>query len=156
MQSGQGLRRELLRFVWGNRAAAGGDVRTVDVHVRRLREKIEPSPSDRNMYIRNGAWGIISGFGNVERTQKRMKGALQGSVYPGSCSFSLGGKGRWAENEQTRKTKNRIRRMKLQGKQEEPGQIVSEKVEKKREETRGKTKEKASSDSSGRRVEAAG
>ena len=39
-------REELLRFVWGNRAAAGGDVRTVDVHVRRLREKIEPSPSD--------------------------------------------------------------------------------------------------------------
>ena len=32
-------REELLGYVWGNKAAAGGDVRTVDVHVRRLREK---------------------------------------------------------------------------------------------------------------------
>ena len=49
-------REELLRFVWGNRAAAGGDVRTVDVHVRRLREKIEPSPSDpKYVYTK---WGV--------------------------------------------------------------------------------------------------
>ena len=46
----------LLRFVWGNRAAAGGDVRTVDVHVRRLREKIEPSPSDPK-YVHT-KWGV--------------------------------------------------------------------------------------------------
>ena len=49
-------REELLRFVWGNRAAAGGDVRTVDVHVRRLREKIEPSPSDPK-YVHT-KWGV--------------------------------------------------------------------------------------------------
>ena len=48
-------REELLRFVWGNRAA-GGDVRTVDVHVRRLREKIEPSPSDPK-YVHT-KWGV--------------------------------------------------------------------------------------------------
>ena len=39
-------REALLSYVWGNKAMDGGDVRTVDVHVRRLREKIEPSPSD--------------------------------------------------------------------------------------------------------------
>lgn len=49
-------REELLRFVWGNKAAATGDVRTVDVHVRRLREKIEPSPSDPK-YVHT-KWGV--------------------------------------------------------------------------------------------------
>ena len=49
-------REELLRSVWGHRAAAGGDVRTVDVHVRRLREKIEPSPSDPR-YVHT-KWGV--------------------------------------------------------------------------------------------------
>lgn len=49
-------RENLLRFVWGNKAAAGGDVRTVDVHVRRLREKIEPSPSDPR-YVHT-KWGV--------------------------------------------------------------------------------------------------
>ena len=34
----------------------GGDVRTVDVHVRRLREKIEPSPSDPK-YVHT-KWGV--------------------------------------------------------------------------------------------------
>ena len=49
-------REELLKLVWGNRAAAGGDVRTVDVHVRRLREKVEPSPSEPR-YIHT-KWGV--------------------------------------------------------------------------------------------------
>lgn len=49
-------REELLRLVWGSKAAATGDVRTVDVHVRRLREKIEPSPSDP-MYVHT-KWGV--------------------------------------------------------------------------------------------------
>ena len=49
-------REELLKLVWGNRAAAGGDVRTVDVHVRRLREKVEPSPSEPK-YIHT-KWGV--------------------------------------------------------------------------------------------------
>ena len=39
-------RETLLSLVWGNKATDSGDVRTVDVHVRRLREKVEPSPSD--------------------------------------------------------------------------------------------------------------
>ena len=39
-------RETLLTYVWGNKAMDNGDVRTVDVHVRRLREKIEPSPSE--------------------------------------------------------------------------------------------------------------
>ena len=37
-------REELLKLVWG--ADYPGDVRTVDVHVRRLREKIEANPSE--------------------------------------------------------------------------------------------------------------
>lgn len=49
-------REELLRFVWGNKAAAGGDVRTVDVHVRRLREKVEPNPSEPK-YVHT-KWGV--------------------------------------------------------------------------------------------------
>lgn len=37
-------RETLLNLVWGSDYP--GDVRTVDVHVRRLREKIEPNPSE--------------------------------------------------------------------------------------------------------------
>jgi DNA-binding response OmpR family regulator len=49
-------REALLSFVWGNKASESGDVRTVDVHVRRLREKIEPSPSDPK-YVHT-KWGV--------------------------------------------------------------------------------------------------
>ena len=49
-------RESLLTYVWGNRAMENGDVRTVDVHVRRLREKIEPSPSDPK-YVHT-KWGV--------------------------------------------------------------------------------------------------
>lgn len=55
-------REALLNYVWGNRAMDSGDVRTVDVHVRRLREKIEPSPSDPRYVHTNGAWDIISEY----------------------------------------------------------------------------------------------
>ena len=37
-------RESLLKIVWGEDYP--GDVRTVDVHVRRLREKIEANPSE--------------------------------------------------------------------------------------------------------------
>ncbi len=49
-------REALLTYVWGNKAMENGDVRTVDVHVRRLREKIEPSPSDPK-YVHT-KWGV--------------------------------------------------------------------------------------------------
>jgi len=49
-------RESLLAFVWGNRAMDNGDVRTVDVHVRRLREKIEPSPSAPQFV--HTKWGV--------------------------------------------------------------------------------------------------
>lgn len=49
-------REALLASVWGNKAMDSGDVRTVDVHVRRLREKIEPSPSDPK-YVHT-KWGV--------------------------------------------------------------------------------------------------
>ncbi|MBT9810431.1 response regulator [Enterocloster citroniae] len=49
-------REALLTYVWGNKAMDSGDVRTVDVHVRRLREKIEPSPSNPK-YVHT-KWGV--------------------------------------------------------------------------------------------------
>ena len=47
-------REALLKLVWG--ADYPGDVRTVDVHIRRLREKIETSPSEPK-YVHT-KWGV--------------------------------------------------------------------------------------------------
>lgn len=47
-------RENLLKLIWG--ADYPGDVRTVDVHVRRLREKIEPNPSEPR-YVKT-KWGV--------------------------------------------------------------------------------------------------
>ena len=46
-------REELLKTIWGEDYP--GDVRTVDVHVRRLREKLERNPSEPR-YVRT-KWG---------------------------------------------------------------------------------------------------
>ena len=47
-------RENLLNLVWGYEYP--GDVRTVDVHVRRLREKIESNPSEPK-YVHT-KWGV--------------------------------------------------------------------------------------------------
>ncbi len=47
-------REELLKMVWG--ADYPGDVRTVDVHIRRLREKIEERPGEPK-YVHT-KWGV--------------------------------------------------------------------------------------------------
>lgn len=47
-------RDELLKMVWG--VDYPGDARTVDVHIRRLREKIEENPSDP-LYVQT-KWGM--------------------------------------------------------------------------------------------------
>ena len=47
-------RAKLLELIWGQ--GFPGDERTVDVHVRRLREKIEENPSDPR-YVRT-KWGV--------------------------------------------------------------------------------------------------
>lgn len=47
-------RENLLEIIWGRDYP--GDVRTVDVHVRRLREKIEPNPSEPK-YVHT-KWGV--------------------------------------------------------------------------------------------------
>ena len=47
-------RENLLKSIWG--ADYPGDVRTVDVHIRRLREKIEDSPSDPRYILTK--WGV--------------------------------------------------------------------------------------------------
>lgn len=49
-------REKLLAAIWENRNTETGDVRTVDVHVRRLREKIEPLPSAPR-YVHT-KWGV--------------------------------------------------------------------------------------------------
>ncbi len=54
-------RESLLKLVWGSDYP--GDVRTVDVHIRRLREKIEKSPSEPG-YVHT-KWGVGYYF-NVE------------------------------------------------------------------------------------------
>lgn len=54
-------REALLKLVWGSDYP--GDVRTVDVHIRRLREKIEKSPSEPG-YVHT-KWGVGYYF-NVE------------------------------------------------------------------------------------------
>ena len=48
------MRENLLGLVWGKDYP--GDVRTVDVHVRRLREKIETNPSEPK-YVHT-KWGV--------------------------------------------------------------------------------------------------
>ena len=47
-------REQLLKTIWG--PSYPGDARTVDVHVRRLREKIEATPADPK-YIHT-KWGV--------------------------------------------------------------------------------------------------
>lgn len=47
-------REDLLSIIWGYEYP--GDLRTVDVHVRRLREKVEPNPSEPS-YIHT-KWGV--------------------------------------------------------------------------------------------------
>ena len=47
-------RESLLDIVWGYDYP--GDIRTVDVHVRRLREKIEPNPAEPKFIITK--WGV--------------------------------------------------------------------------------------------------
>lgn len=53
-------RENLLNIVWGYEYP--GDVRTVDVHIRRLREKIEPHPSEPR-YVHT-KWGVGYYFQN--------------------------------------------------------------------------------------------
>ena len=53
-------RENLLNLVWG--ADYPGDVRTVDVHIRRLREKIESNPSEPK-YVHT-KWGVGYYFQN--------------------------------------------------------------------------------------------
>ena len=53
-------REKLLQEIWGTEGNAG-DARTVDVHVRRLREKIEDNPSEPKYIFTK--WGVGYYFG---------------------------------------------------------------------------------------------
>ena len=87
----------------------------------------------RNMYIRNGAWGIISGFGNVEKNSEEDERGAAGECVSRQLLFFF----RWKRQMGQRmneENQEQDQKDEIAGKQEEPGQIVSEKVEKKREE----------------------
>ncbi len=56
-------RENLLSLIWGDKYP--GDVRTVDVHVRRLREKIEDDPS-KPAYVLT-KWGVGYYYGDKRR-----------------------------------------------------------------------------------------
>ena len=58
-------RAMLLQMVWGKEFQSPGDVRTVDVHVRRLREKIEHNASDPQ-YVQT-KWGLGYYFKSHEK-----------------------------------------------------------------------------------------
>ena len=53
-------RESLLNIVWGYEYP--GDARTVDVHIRRLREKIEVNPSDPKYVYKVGSWLLFQGL----------------------------------------------------------------------------------------------
>lgn len=55
-------REKLLKMVWGSDYP--GDVRTVDVHIRRLREKVEENPSEPKFV--HTKWGVGYYFLNME------------------------------------------------------------------------------------------
>lgn len=58
-------RENLLNIVWGYEYP--GDVRTVDVHIRRLREKIEKNPSEPKYVHTSGELVTISRLKNKEK-----------------------------------------------------------------------------------------
>ena len=53
-------RENLLNIVWGYEYP--GDVRTVDVHIRRLREKIEKIQVNRSTFTQSGSWLLFPGL----------------------------------------------------------------------------------------------
>ena len=55
-------REELLSEIWGT--TYPGDARTVDVHARRLREKIEENPKERNV------WNTLATIIGIGKTRK--------------------------------------------------------------------------------------
>ena len=65
-------RENLLKLVWGTDYP--GDVRTVDVHIRRLREKIELSPSEPR-YVHT-KWGV-GYYLMINSAMDRMRDCLQ-------------------------------------------------------------------------------
>ena len=65
-------REKLLNLVWG--ADYPGDVRTVDVHIRRLREKIETNPSEpRYVHTKWGVGYFFRVYAEPDQTMKSGK-----------------------------------------------------------------------------------
>ena len=60
-------RENLLNIVWGYEYP--GDVRTVDVHIRRLREKIEANPSEPK-YVHT-KWGVGYYFPGISHAREK-------------------------------------------------------------------------------------
>jgi DNA-binding response OmpR family regulator len=75
-------REALLETIW--KYDYLGDLRTVDVHIRRLREKIEKNPAQQNSSSPSGAWGITL----PTRTSASGAGAACGARYAGAQTGS--------------------------------------------------------------------
>ena len=67
-------RENLLNIVWGYEYP--GDVRTVDVHIRRLREKIEKNPSEPK-YVHT-KWGV--GYYFQAYNQRKMEVSAESAL----------------------------------------------------------------------------
>ena len=61
-------RENLLNIVWGYEYP--GDVRTVDVHIRRLREKIEANPSEPRVRAHQVGCGLLFPADLINRRKK--------------------------------------------------------------------------------------
>ena len=73
-------REALLTYVWGNKAMDSGDVRTVDVHVRRLRENRTQSQRPKVCTYEVGCGILFQGKGL--RTAKDAKEDRRWMVLP--------------------------------------------------------------------------
>ena len=72
-------RENLLNIVWGYEYP--GDVRTVDVHIRRLREKIEANPSEpKYVHTKWGVGGLLfSGISHEKEKTGFLRVCVSGS-----------------------------------------------------------------------------
>ena len=81
-------RENLLNIVWGYEYP--GDARTVDVHIRRLREKIETNPSDPKYVYTKWELVIISGVKKYTKKEYIQEHEIQ-DHYAGSTGRNRSG-----------------------------------------------------------------
>ena len=86
-------RGQLIDRVWG--ADYVGDTKTLDVHVKRLRSKIEPEPSDAALHRHRARPGLQVRAVACWRTLRSRGGSAGGARGARAAPGSLGRAGRW-------------------------------------------------------------